>query len=244
VTEQAEPVFFYPTIRSSQWTPRGRSVLVRAEQPPARASSIWTPHHREAEGRALGFVVYGRVVRVGPGDWEPAWIQDEEGKSVRDGQQRSAPRIKYRVQGRQGPETRERVEPGRLVWVPTKVKVGDRVVWAHGWGPKVELADGVHFNVHENGIQGAWTDEHEHCVHHDAINARFLCCDEGCRWESRAFETILPSCGTKAASYPRVAEAVIGRDPTRIDIPFADDPNPDPDEVREQLLVREGESER
>jgi hypothetical protein len=252
IGEHGEELFYFPQIRAENWTPHGRKVLVRAERPPARASVVWTPMHadKEKEGRALGFVVYGTVVRSGPGSWEPAWSWDGH-RFLAAHLHRDAKKVLRKFKGANGPEARLMLEePGKLVFVPCSLEPGDKVVWAHGWGPRVELAEGTHFSIHEAGIQATWTVDHVHCWHDDNCDngetecraLHYFCCADDCDERRRSLETETPACGAKGRGSPRVVEHVESYNPTRIEPPPGDPP-PDPDDERPVGMRFEGEDD-
>jgi hypothetical protein len=163
-----EDLLYVHDVEAANVTPMGRFVLLRVERLPRQGASIWTPRSTEQSSDGLGQVVHGRVVRVGTGAWEPAWLVDQapNGKTVRlrDGQQKGAPTDKAFFKGAEGEWQEVRVsKPGKLVHQPvTQVKPGDRVLFAIGWGPKLELKDGVYFCVHEDGLLMHLVDEHVH----------------------------------------------------------------------------------
>lgn len=208
--------------------PYGRRVLACVETPPLRETVIWTPSMtRVPEGPTLGHVLYARVVRAGEGANEPAQVWDAQRKRwVPDGSQLGAPRERYSVRGRQGPEVRERPVVSRAVWTPTRSKPGDRVVLAQGWG--VENDDGTHL-AHEAAVLASWTPRHSHCVHAASSGALFRCC-----------ECLEPVAWDDDPDAPVVLGAVIGTDPTNL-APFEGMPEPDPDEMSEALLRFRGE---
>lgn len=197
--------------------PMGRRVSVLPELPPMRDAAIWTPNGGAKEGPGLGFVFYARVVRVGVGSMEACFVTDPAtGKRVRDGKQRGAPTVKFRVKTPNGDQVRLRAVSTRQAWVPTTTLPGERVVLAQGW-------DDVSGHWLEEGIVANWTPAHACCVHVDGPKDFRCCtCGEACAWPGDP-ET------------PLVAEAIIGRDPTRLE-PFGE-PEPDP-ETEAPIMAR------
>lgn len=187
------------TAPASRLIPPRRTVLVEPELPPMIDAGIWTPHQGMQEGPALGFVSYGRALRVGPGGDEPCWITDRAtGRRCRDGQQRGAVTTSYSIAGREGPEVRKKAYPTKLAYVPSTTEPGERVVWALGWERFRTIHEAGRVVIHEDALVARWTPAHACCVHM-RLGAGFRCC----------------SCGA-AVDWPGefVEEAVLGRDPT------------------------------
>lgn len=205
-----EPDFYanVEPVPPSNVRPYDRSVSVVMDEPPMRDLEIWTPGTLAREGPSLGFVFYGRAVRVGAGANEPSLVRDSAtGRMVRDGKQRGAPTVKRVIYTKDGPQVQLRTYPTKTDWIPMSTKPGERIVWAAGW-------ESVTGHVLEEGILGTWTPAHACCVHVET-GGGFACCTCGaaCRWPDDDY-------------CPLVAEAIIGRDPTNI-VAFAGEPEPE-----------------